>query len=344
MYELDINVSSKYKIVIKNNLISEFNNYIKSIYNHNKVFIVTDERVAKLYLNKIISNLKDFDVESVIIEGYEKSKSIEVYNEVLNSLVLKGIKRNHLILALGGGVIGDLTGFVASTLYRGIDFVQIPTTLLAQMDSSIGGKVAINLPVGKNLVGNFYHPKLVLIDPLFLDTLPPREFSSGMAELIKHAFIGDKSIIDLLTKNDKITEEIVYKSLLVKKKVVEEDEFDKGLRMILNFGHTFGHAIEKESNYNTYTHGEAVSIGMLMAIRLGEKLNITKIGLYEILENILSKYNLLTEKRDFKKYIELIKFDKKNIAGTLNFILLKDFEKPIIYPVLEDKLKEIGDL
>lgn len=340
MRELTVELSNNsYDIFINNNIIDNAGSYIKNIYKNKEVYILTDVRVKELYLDRLIKGLEGFNVHSVVIEGYEKAKSIKVYEEVCNELISLGIKRNHLLIALGGGVIGDLCGFVSATLYRGIPFVQIPTSLLAQMDSSIGGKVGINLEIGKNLLGAFNQPKLVLVDPLVLNTLPKKEFASGMGELIKHAFIGNPQILDML--DGTINEDIVCESLKVKKRVVENDEFDMGERMILNFGHTFGHAIEKKAGYGFYTHGEAVALGMLMAIRLGIKLGITKPYIYDKLKEVLVKYDMANDDLDLKEYMYLLKYDKKNIAGTLHFILLEDMGKPIIYKVKDTEVEEL---
>lgn len=337
--ELLMELENPYKIIIENGALNKANDYIKEVYKNKELFIITDKRVGDIYFNDLVKNLKDFNTHSIVIEGYEKAKSIQNYEFLLNELVNKGLKRSHMIIALGGGVIGDLAGFVASSIYRGVDFIQIPTSLLAQVDSSIGGKVAINLESGKNLAGAFYQPKLVIIDPNTLNTLPKREFSCGMAELIKSAVIGDKNLLSKLDGN--ITEEIIKEALEVKKHVVEVDQFDTGLRMILNFGHTFGHAIEKKYGYGHFTHGEAISIGMLMALNIGIKLGITNSKIYDIVKDILGKYDLPNYELDIKEYLELIKLDKKNINGTINLILIKEIGEAIIYKVDENELLKL---
>lgn len=337
--ELRIELDNPYKIIIEKDSLYRLNDYVKEIYKNRNIYIITDERVAPLYLDIVKNSLKDFIVDEVIVKGYEESKSIQTYEYVCESLIKKGIKRSHLIIALGGGVIGDLAGFVASSLYRGIDFIQIPTTLLSQVDSSIGGKVAVNLPSGKNLVGAFYQPKLVVIDSNTLKTLPKREFGCGMAELIKSAFIGNKNLVNML--GGEITDEIIMETLKVKKRVVELDQFDTGERMILNFGHTFGHAIEKNFGYGYYLHGEAVSIGMLMAMKLGISLGISNKSDYDLLKSLLEKYDLPTLEYDLKQYIELIKYDKKNIAGIINFIFVDKIGNAVIHKIKEEDLNKI---
>lgn len=325
-----------YDIFIENHILDNLNTYIKKVYDKKKVYIITDENVAKFYLDKVKKSLSsDFLVESIILKPGEETKNFESYMSVLKQLLDLDIRRNELLIALGGGVIGDLTGFVASTIYRGIPYIGIPTSLLAQMDSSIGGKTAIDFLNRKNIIGAFKQPLLVLIDPTTLNTLPSEEFNNGMGELIKHGAIGNRLLLELLKSHPKIDENIIYESLLVKRKVVLEDEFDQGNRMILNFGHTFGHIIELQEGYK---HGEAVAIGMLMAIRLGIDLKITKESCYNDLKNILDSFHLPTTYYDYKKYLHDTIYDKKNLAGTVNFILIKDFGTPLIYKYKEEDL------
>jgi 3-dehydroquinate synthase len=231
---------------------------------------------------------------------------------------------------MGGGVVGDMGGFVASTYLRGIPFIQIPTTLLSQVDSSIGGKVAVNLPEGKNLVGSFYHPNAVFIDTEALDTLDTRVFNDGMSEVIKYGCIKDNELFNKLLNYKDIAElkenleDIIFNCCYIKKLVVEADEKETGERMLLNFGHTIGHAIEKYFNYKEYTHGEAVAIGMNLISALAEKDGLTEAGTNEVIKKILIKYCLPLEVKnlDTNKIIDTIKLDKKNIEKDLNIILL----------------------
>ncbi len=244
------------------------------------------------------------------------------------------------MLAFGGGVIGDLTGFIASTLYRGISYVQIPTTLLAQVDSSIGGKVGIDLKEGKNLIGSFYDPKFVLIDPSLLKTLSKREYANGLAEMIKAGLIGDKKLYTYLLEHETVTEVEIAEAIQVKRNVVLLDPYDKKERMYLNFGHTFGHAIEKKHKYETYLHGEAISYGMLIALQIGIQLGETKEELYQEVLNLLLKRGLVKEpllKKD--DYQAEIIHDKKNLADGLHFILVT---KPGDVKIV--KLKELDML
>lgn len=339
MRKLEINLkNTSYDIIIEDNLLSHLSLYISKVYKNKKIFIITDDKVGPLYLKRIIKELSNtYDVDYVVIKNGEESKNINTYAYICEELINKGIKRNHLLIALGGGVIGDMTGFVASTLYRGLPYVGIPTSLLSQMDSSIGGKTGIDFAGRKNILGCFKQPIMVLIDPKTLDTLDDREFNNGMGELIKHGAIGNYNLLKMLEDKPEINEDIIYESLTVKKAVVEIDEFDLKERMTLNFGHTFGHAIELKSGLK---HGEAVAIGMLMAIRLGEDLGVTPKSCYEAINNILIKYNLPNDKYDYKEYINDIMYDKKNIAGTINFILLTKLGECIIYKMTEEEIKE----
>ena len=340
MKELEIKLThTSYKIIIENGLLSHIGDYIKQVYNNKRIFILTDDNVEKLYLKTVMDSLsKDYIVDYVTIPHGEESKCLEKYAYVCEELLKKDIRRSHLLLALGGGVIGDLSGFVASSLYRGIPYIGVPTSLLSQMDSSIGGKTGIDFYGRKNILGAFKQPAMVLIDPNTLDTLDNQEFVSGMGELIKHGAIGNKNLLDMLTFNPKITEDIIYESLKVKKSVVEVDELDTGLRMILNFGHTFGHAIELNFGYK---HGIAVGIGMKMALKMGIDLGVTPKECYKTIEDILNQYGFPKDEYDYKEYLSEVVYDKKNIAGTVNFIFLTKLGECIVYPIPEAKIKEL---
>ena len=340
MKSLKVNIPGKeYDIFIENGLIDKSGEMIKSIFDGEKIAVVTDSNVNPLYGERVKESLlnQGFNVKIIEIPAGEQSKCREqlfcLYDEMLDFKMT----RSDLIVALGGGVVGDLTGYAAASLLRGIPFVQIPTTLLAQVDSSVGGKVAIDLPQGKNLVGAFYQPKMVIIAPECLRTLTPRVLSDGMAEVIKYGAIRDEELFKLL-ENIKNTEElfakigdIVYTCCNIKRQVVEEDEFDTGGRMILNFGHTFGHAIEKQFNFETYTHGEAVGIGMVMACRWGEKEGISHDGTVERMEKILENYNLpTTVDMDADCLKEAMAVDKKGEGKKINLILLDRIGKVCI--------------
>lgn len=330
---------NSYEIIIEKDLLSRLSFFIAEIYKNKKIYIITDDQVAEFYLQKVRTILEEkFIVEDVIVPHGESSKSIETYCSVVKQLLNKNIRRNELLLALGGGVIGDLTGFVAATLYRGLPYVSIPTSLLSQMDSSIGGKTGIDFDERKNIIGCFKQPKLVLIDPNTLNTLSIEEFKNGMGELIKHAVIGNPKLFQMLLSKPVIDEEIIFESLTVKKHLVEADEFDQGERMLLNFGHTFGHAIELKYNLK---HGHAVALGMLMAIHFGIDLGITNKEVYSKVLTILNLYEISYQEYNYKAYVKDIVYDKKNIAGVIQFVLLRDIGKAFLYPVEESKLKEL---
>ncbi|MDE7106494.1 MAG: 3-dehydroquinate synthase [Anaeroplasmataceae bacterium] len=330
--------TNSYNIFIEDDILFHLSFYIKEVYPNKKIYIITDDNVEKLYLETVKNSLKEYELECVVVPHGEASKSIEVYTKVVKELLDKDIRRNELLLALGGGVIGDLTGFVAATLYRGLPYVSVPTSLLSQMDSSIGGKTGIDFYERKNILGCFKQPKLVLIDPKTLHTLSKREWNNGMGELIKHAAIGNEKLFEMLKHKPEINEEIIYQSLSVKQKVVEKDEFDTKERMLLNFGHTFGHAIELKLGLK---HGEAVALGMMMVIRFGMDLGLTEESCYSQLKEIIKLYELPCDEQNYKEYLLEIAKDKKNLAGKINMVLLSKIGKAFLYPVEEKHLKEL---
>ncbi len=313
----------RYDIYIEENGLLNLPKYIKDVYAYDDIYIVTDETVYDLYQQKVKDILVDFNIFFIVVKPGEKSKSLKTYHKVIKELVEKGIKRNHLMIALGGGVVGDLAGFAASTLYRGVPFIQIPTTLLAQVDSSIGGKVGIDLEEGKNLVGSFYNPLFVLIDAAFLKTLTKREYANGLAEMIKAGLIGDRRLYHHLIEKDIVTEEEITMAIQVKRGFVLLDPYDHKERMYLNFGHTFGHAIEMKHAYETYKHGEAISYGMLIALEVGMKHHDTKQELYNEVKALLLSRGLVKEPLlKIEDYKDEIKNDKKNLATGLHFIVV----------------------
>lgn len=334
MKNLTVNLKDKsYDIIIENGILDKVGKEVKDIYNGNKVCVVTDENVYKLYGKRIKKSLEleGFDVYFIVVKPGECSKSFETLNEVYNEFIEFKLTRGDLVIALGGGVVGDLAGFAASTYLRGISYIQIPTSLLAQIDSSIGGKVAVNLPQGKNLVGSFYHPKKVIIDPKVLETLSNRFLKDGLGEVIKYACIKDKELFEMLN-NIKSQDElnsnmanIIYTCCNIKREIVEKDEKDLGLRMILNFGHTFGHGIEKYFNYEGYSHGEAVALGMYYITNKSQLLGFTEKGTSQKVKNILENFNIDYNIPDVSmdKIKDTITLDKKNIGNFINLILLK---------------------
>ena len=336
MYKLSMPLSTPYDIIVCKNINEYIEKEIKEVYSNKNIYIITDERVGSLYLDEISSSLKSYNVKSIVIEGYESSKSLETYAYLCEELINLGATRGELLIALGGGVIGDLVGFVAATLYRGMPFIQIPTSLLAQVDSSIGGKTGIDFIGHKNILGAFNQPIKVLIDPLFLKTLPIRELKNGYAEMIKHAFIYSYDLFEMLKKSKlEVSEEIIYENLKIKAAHVVGDEYDKGKRMKLNFGHTFGHIIELRNNC---LHGEAVIDGMICAVDYSIDKGLLDGSVKEKLINLYKELELEYHEYDYHDFLAEVKFDKKNIAETINFILIEKIGKAVIY-----KLK-VGEL
>ncbi|GAB6168059.1 3-dehydroquinate synthase [Clostridium carnis] len=331
---------NSYDIIIEKGLISRIGKEVKKVFSGNKIFILTDKNVDKFYGENLETNLikEGFKVKKLILNPGEETKSFNTLPFIYNELLDFKITRSDLIITLGGGVIGDLGGFVASTFLRGIDFIQFPTSLLAQVDSSVGGKVGVDLEKGKNLVGSFYHPKAVFIDPNVLNTLSDRFFNDGMAEVIKYGLIKDKKLFYKLksyeNKEEVINniEKIIHNCCTIKKIVVEKDEKDKGERMLLNFGHTIGHAIEQYFNYKKYTHGEGVAIGMFEITKISEELKLTNKGTSEEIKDLLIKYNLPYKMDiDISEILSTIALDKKNLDNNLNVILLKEIGESYIY-------------
>lgn len=351
MKTLEINLPNNYyKIFIKPGIINNMGEEISKIYSGDKVALITDENVDRFYGNIVEKSLIDmnFKVLKVVIKPGEESKSMDNLIELYNKLLDFKLNRGNLIIALGGGVIGDLVGFCAATLLRGIPFIQVPTSLLAQIDSSIGGKVAIDLPKGKNLVGSFYHPKAVYIDPEVLKTLEKRYVNDGLGEAIKYGLIKDKELFEKLEgieNHDELFEDmgdIIYRCCNIKKQVVEKDEKDTGERMILNFGHTIGHAIEKLQNYEGVSHGEAVAIGMYLISLKCEELNICGVGVTSRIKKLLDKFNLpyTLQGESREDIIDAISVDKKTIGNFINLILIKDIGEVFIYKASHEELRK----
>lgn len=344
MHTLTVNLPGKtYPIHIKKGLLDNIGEEIKKMYNNRKIAIITDANIDRLYGEIIQSKLEkeEFEVKKVVLEPGEKSKSFEILQQVCDELLDFELTRGNLIIAFGGGVVGDLGGFAASILLRGIPFIQIPTSLLAQIDSSIGGKVAVNTVKGKNLVGSFYQPLAVFIDPDLLKTLEDRFLYDGMAEVIKYGAIRDSKLFHELlqyrTKEElfKNLESLIYTCCSIKKNIVEKDEKDIGERMILNFGHTIGHGIEQYFNYETYTHGEAVAMGMYAITKASEELGITSAGTTVKIQELLSKYELPWElpTLDKKEIVNTMKLDKKNSGRNINLILLRNIGEAFIQKI-----------
>jgi len=321
---------SRYDIHISKNISKSVLN--KHLGNKNKVLIITDNGVPKKHLRELKNTINNKNIAIFTLNKGEKSKSFSSYKKILNKLLELKFDRSDFIIAIGGGVVGDIAGFSAATYLRGIRYIQIPTTLLAQVDSSVGGKTAINVIQGKNLVGAFYNPSLVLISTSFLGTLSKEEYKSGLGEVVKYALIGNKKLKNIIEKNsqdiinrdESVLKIIIEESIKTKSKIVTEDEKESGIRAILNFGHTFGHAIEAHNNYKNITHGAAITLGMVIASKLSFfEGHINNYQLDNIV-NLIDSLGLNTDHSKYK-YSQLKQYflsDKKIKDGKLNLILI----------------------
>ncbi len=324
--------SSKYEVIISKNALTK-SNLAPQIKSSKNILIVTDSGIPKKYIKELrakISNNKNIYTHE-LPQG-ETSKSANEYLNLLEKLAKLKFDRSDLMIALGGGMVGDITGFTAASYLRGIDFIQIPTSLLAQVDSSVGGKTAINIERGKNLVGAFYNPKLVLISTSFLETLSNNQFRSGLGEIVKYSLLGNKKIRSILENNSKeiqkkdpiVMENLISESIKTKAKIVTKDEKENGIRAILNLGHTFGHAIEAFKKYKGITHGQAVIYGIQIIARISYLEGLIDQSKYKDLDNTIHSLELDTDFQKFK-YRDLKKFimnDKKVTQGKLNLIML----------------------
>ncbi|MEC8147676.1 MAG: 3-dehydroquinate synthase [Pseudomonadota bacterium] len=326
--------NNEYEILIGDGVIESLSS-MKEIFKSKKILVLTDKNIATLYNDKIQKFINPRNHFKYVLDPGEEQKNLYNFERILEFMLTKNFDRDSLIVAFGGGVIGDLGGFVASCYQRGINVIQIPTTLLAQVDSSVGGKTAVNHVLGKNMIGTFHQPLRVICDVSFLETLPQREYISGIAEIIKYGVIGDLKFFNwleqntskLLRRDSQTLKYAVKRSCENKKDIVNEDEKEKGKRALLNFGHTFGHAVENLTGYNTWLHGEAVSIGMCMAAKLSKDLGLIDQESSERVINLLKKYGLPVKSDslfDVKKFLDVMSLDKKNHDGKINLILLND--------------------
>jgi 3-dehydroquinate synthase len=293
-----------------------------------KVCIVTDSHVAEHYLAQVEAIAAAHCASAVhfIFPAGEESKTLATVENLYEFLIQNKFERRDMLAALGGGVVGDLTGFTAATYLRGIDFVQIPTSLLAQVDSSVGGKTGVDIAQGKNLVGAFYQPKAVLIDPDTLSTLPDQFITDGMAEIIKYGCIKDSEFFEMLANGDALEhiDYVIETCVKIKRDVVNRDEKEAGERMLLNFGHTLGHAIEKIYNYTGITHGMAVAVGMVMMTKASEKHGLTEAGTAYKIEEVCATYGLpTTDDASLEKIAEAAQTDKKTSGSSINVVLLE---------------------
>ena len=326
--------ANSYNILIGEKIFAEVGKFISESNCTKKILVVTDTNVFPVCAMNLTKFL-DAEIEIFKIEAGETSKTLQSAEKIYTAAIELGLDRKSLIIALGGGVVGDLAGFVAATYLRGVPFIQIPTSLLAQVDSSVGGKTAVNHALGKNLIGAFYQPKAVFIDLETLQTLPEREIKSGLGEVVKYGIISDENFFaylennaeKILNRDAEVMAKIVKRSCEIKAEVVGKDEKESDLRRILNFGHTIAHAVEEETDYKKYRHGEAVAVGMLGAAYISEQLG--KISAAEVnrLKNLLERLNLMThcEGCDVDKMYSATFRDKKVLNGKINWVLMKKF-------------------
>ena len=348
--ELTVNTSKRYTIRIERGALDQLGAYCASLFAPGKkAVVITDTHVAPLYLERVSTSLRNagFDVTSCAFPAGEPSKRLSTIEGIYGHMAQAHITRSDFAVALGGGVTGDMAGFAAASYLRGIPFVLVPTTLLSQVDSSVGGKHGVDLPQGKNLVGAFWQPSFVLIDPDTLNTLSPHFFADGMGEVIKYGCIKRRALFDLLIETEDITsimEDVIYRCVDIKRDVVERDEFDTGERALLNFGHTFGHALEKLHQYQGLSHGAAVGIGMVMMARLGEKAGFTAPGTADKIAAALEKYHLpVHSDLPLSQIVEATASDKKSTGSSINLVLLKDIGESFVHKVARSDLAALAE-
>lgn len=345
---IPVKASVNYEVVIGNEILDNSGEYIKAVTKAEKLAVITDDTVDALYGERVVKSLEKsgFEVCKFVFPHGEASKCSDTLLKIYSFLCENHISRTDALVALGGGVVGDITGYAAATFLRGLDFVQIPTTLLAQVDSSVGGKTAIDLPEGKNLVGAFKQPKVVICDTDTLDTLPEEFLIDGMGEVVKYGMIKSAPLFELLetrTLGDikEISADVIKQCVSIKRDVVEADEFDKGERMLLNFGHTLAHSIEQYYNYTGITHGKAVAAGMRMITSLAEKQGKASKGLTDRLVGCLERYKLNVSVEPTEKELGgACLNDKKRESGSISIIICSEVGKSAAVKMPVEKFLE----
>ena len=349
MSTLTVNLNERsYPIYTKAGLLTQAGFFVPYIKGPLAV-IVTNHTIAPLYLEQAIAACGDKQVATIVIDDGEQYKSLAQFEYIMTELLKMNAARDTTLIALGGGVIGDLCGFVAATYQRGVPFIQVPTTLLAQVDSSVGGKTAVNHPLGKNMIGAFYQPVLVAIDLATLQTLPPREFAAGMAEVIKYGIIYDEGFFRWLEENCAAlkaldTDTLAYaieRCCAIKAEVVAQDEREGGIRAILNLGHTFGHAIEAEQGYGSWLHGEAVAAGMVLACQAALQLGWQTAEQVQRVTDLIQAFDLPVQgpdKMDYSSYMPHMRRDKKVEAGNIRFVLPKGIGQAVVTKEVSDSM------
>lgn len=329
MEKVLIKASTPYEILIDNGILDRTGELIRAVKSSGKAAIITDDNVDKYYGERVMKSLESagFSPKKYVFPHGESSKNHTTLLGIYDFLAENGYTRSDFIVALGGGVVGDTAGFAAATYMRGIDFVQIPTTGISQSDSSVGGKTAVDIAGGKNLVGAFHQPRLVICDPETLNTLTPEFYSDGMAEIVKHGMIKSAELFDILSTKDIKANmvDIMRRNVTIKGQVVENDEREKGERMLLNFGHTLAHALEKYYNYTGLTHGYAISIGMSTFTHIAERRGMCKAGVADKLDALLTKCGLpLTDSAPMDELFRISLGDKKHLANGMNIVICPD--------------------
>ena len=347
MKTVTVSASRRYDILIERGLLRRAGELVRGVTNAGTVMLVSDDSVWPLYGEAVQKSLVDagFSVCRFVFPHGESSKCAKTYLALLDALCENRLTRADAALALGGGVVGDLTGFAASTYLRGIGFIQIPTTLLAMVDSSVGGKTAIDLPAGKNLAGTFYQPCLVLCDPDCLDSLPDEIFRDGCAEVIKYAVLGNAPFFEELNRTPPRThlEHIIETCVRMKRDIVAQDEFDRGQRQLLNLGHTFGHALEKFYHFEKLSHGFAVGIGMVLMARLGEAAGLTQAGTAKQIEGLLQKYGLpVRDPAPLEALLKATALDKKSTSSTIRIVLLEKIGVSFVKELSHDEFYRLA--
>jgi len=343
--KLNIKTKTKnYPIYFGENILNKTGKFIKkNLPDVKKICIISDNKLPKKFLTKLLFSLKEYNIKLIKLSANEKNKNLSIANNIIEQLLKENFNRSDCLIAFGGGILGDLSAFISNLTKRGMKFINIPTTLLAQVDASIGGKTGINSKLGKNLIGTFYQPDFILSDPTLLKSLPQREIVSGYAEILKHSLIRDKKFFMWLIRNGKkiiiernknLLISAIFKSCKIKSAVINKDEKEKNLRMILNFGHTFAHGFEGAKNFSKkLNHGEAVLLGMIAASDLSYKKKLLSFGELSLIKKHYKNLNLLIniksffKKNEIKKIVNFMKKDKKNLSDKINLILLKKIGK-----------------
>lgn len=345
MKKVIVSCTRTYSILIESGVMANAGKLLKERFGSKRFCIITDENVGKIYLDKLSAILAEEELEfdSFVFPAGESHKTMDTVEEIMEFLAERHYTRNDMLIALGGGIVGDVTGFAAAVYQRGIEFIQIPTTVLAAVDSSVGGKTGVNLGGLKNQVGAFWQPSLVICDPESFETLPAVEYSSGMAEVVKYAAICDPLLAAMIEKGADISD-IIFRCVSIKRDIVQRDERDTGERQLLNLGHTFGHAIEKVT-CNAYTHGQAVAIGTVMAFKAAQKLGLCPFEDVERVSDLMASFDLpIRCDLSSDDLLSAMLNDKKRLGGEITLVLPRALGDCVLYSIKTEDLPQILDL